>query len=100
VADEMNPRTAAVSRTQKSNGIQREGPNWVLIAGGALLSTLSFRLGYKLKQATDKKQADDSGNSCGNLAFFLKFIFTSSSGLILNAVLTCKDFMFRKWKIH
>lgn len=58
----MNPRTAAMSRTQKSSGIQREGPNWVLIAGGALLSTLSFRLGYKLKQATDTKQADDSGN--------------------------------------
>lgn len=60
----MNPRPAVVSRTQKSNGFQREGPNWVLIAGGALLSTLSFRLGYKLKQAIDRKQPDDSGNSC------------------------------------
>lgn len=30
-----------------------DGPNWILIAGGALLSTLSIRLGYKLRQASD-----------------------------------------------
>ncbi|MBA0844020.1 hypothetical protein Goarm_001152, partial [Gossypium armourianum] len=39
---------------------QGEGPNWILIAGGALLSTLSVRLGYKLKQALDIKQQDNA----------------------------------------
>ncbi|CAO2830104.1 unnamed protein product [Amaranthus hypochondriacus] len=39
---------------------QGEGPNWVLIIGGALLSTLSIRLGFKLKQTFDCKQKDDA----------------------------------------
>ncbi|TYI47654.1 hypothetical protein E1A91_D13G189400v1 [Gossypium mustelinum] len=49
-----------VSRGQKSKNFQGEGPNWILIAGGALLSTLSVRLGYKLKQALDIKQQDNA----------------------------------------
>ncbi|MBA0737493.1 hypothetical protein Gogos_010953, partial [Gossypium gossypioides] len=49
-----------VSRGQKSRSFQGEGLNWILIAGGALLSTLSIRLGYKLKQALDTKQQHDS----------------------------------------
>ena len=42
----------------KSN--QGDGPNWVLIVGGALLSTLSIRIGCKLKQAIDWKQRDNA----------------------------------------
>ncbi|KAK7263968.1 hypothetical protein RJT34_31568 [Clitoria ternatea] len=51
----MKPQTNGVSRDHKANNIQVEGPNWLLIAAGALLSTLSVRLGYKLKQALDSK---------------------------------------------
>ncbi|XVF64545.1 hypothetical protein PTKIN_Ptkin09bG0177300 [Pterospermum kingtungense] len=39
---------------------QGERHNWILIAGGALLSTLSIRLGYKLKQALDPKQQNNA----------------------------------------
>uniref|UniRef100_A0A5B6Z8Z1 Uncharacterized protein n=1 Tax=Davidia involucrata TaxID=16924 RepID=A0A5B6Z8Z1_DAVIN len=58
----MKPRTNVVPRAQGSKSFQGEGPNWVLITGGALLSTLSIRLGYKLKQALDTKQADNTSN--------------------------------------
>ncbi|XP_027353792.1 uncharacterized protein LOC113864368 [Abrus precatorius] len=51
----MKPQTNGVSRAHKANNTQVEGPNWLLIAAGALLSTLSVRLGYKLKQALDSK---------------------------------------------
>ncbi|KAA0057382.1 hypothetical protein IC582_010133 [Cucumis melo] len=59
----MTPRTSRGPRAQKSRISSTEGPNWVLIAGGALLSTLSIRLGYKLKQAFDTRQLKDSGSS-------------------------------------
>ncbi|XP_022742444.1 uncharacterized protein LOC111293778 isoform X2 [Durio zibethinus] len=56
----MNTRSGQVSRGEKSKNFKGEGPNWVLIAGGALLSTLSIRLGYKLKQSLDTKQQDNA----------------------------------------
>ncbi|KAK8713166.1 hypothetical protein V6N13_148389 [Hibiscus sabdariffa] len=56
----MSTRGGRVSRVQKSKQFQGEGPNWILIAGGALLSTLSIRLGYKLKQALDTKQQSNA----------------------------------------
>ncbi|XP_059641666.1 uncharacterized protein LOC132283685 isoform X2 [Cornus florida] len=59
----MKPRTNTMSRAQTSKSFHGEGPNWVLIAGGALLSTISIRLGYKLKRVFDTKQADDTSNS-------------------------------------
>ncbi|KAK8690098.1 hypothetical protein V6N13_088800 [Hibiscus sabdariffa] len=59
----MNSRGGRVSRVQKSKQFQGEGPNWILIAGGALLSTLSIRLGYKLKQALDTKQQSNATSS-------------------------------------
>ncbi|KAG7035622.1 hypothetical protein SDJN02_02420 [Cucurbita argyrosperma subsp. argyrosperma] len=59
----MTPRTSRGPRAQKSRISSNEGPNWVLIAGGALLSTLSVRLGYKLKQVFDTRQLKDSGSS-------------------------------------
>ncbi|CAL0334273.1 unnamed protein product [Lupinus luteus] len=40
-------------KSQKGSNNKVEGSNWVIVAAGALLSTLSIRLGYKLKQALD-----------------------------------------------
>ncbi|WOL13213.1 hypothetical protein Cni_G21982 [Canna indica] len=54
-------RNATIRRGEKLNHFRGDGPNWVLIAGGALLSTLSIRLGCKLKQALLPKQ-EDAGN--------------------------------------
>ncbi|KAG5007946.1 hypothetical protein JHK85_026488 [Glycine max] len=52
----MKPQTNGMSRAHKANNnTQFEGPNWLIFAAGALLSTLSIRLGYKLKQAVDSK---------------------------------------------
>lgn len=59
----MKPKSdRAISRTQKTKCVEGEGLNWVIIAGGALLSTLSFRLVCKLKQAV-KTKLPDSDNS-------------------------------------
>ncbi|KAI3454107.1 hypothetical protein Pfo_010770 [Paulownia fortunei] len=57
----MKPRTTEAPR--RSRNLHGEGPNWILIAGSALLSTLSIRLGYKLKQVFDAKQLDNSSRS-------------------------------------
>ncbi|KAJ4771715.1 intracellular protein transporter [Rhynchospora pubera] len=47
----------SILREKKSNSdLQVEGPNWVFIAGGVLLSTFTFRLGCKLKHVFDRKQ--------------------------------------------
>lgn len=69
----MKPRTNGVPRAQKSKNFQGEGPNWILIAGGALLSTLSIRLGYKLKQALDSKQQENANNSLKGLVMCISF---------------------------
>eukprot|EP00257_Ricinus_communis_P018904 XP_015577730.1 uncharacterized protein LOC8284309 isoform X3 [Ricinus communis] len=58
----MTSRTNGIPRGQKGKTFQGEGPNWIIIAGGALLSTLSIRLGYKLKQTLDTKQQANSSN--------------------------------------
>ncbi|KAJ6693681.1 hypothetical protein OIU85_004457 [Salix viminalis] len=64
----MKPITNGTSRGQKAQNFQAERPNWILIAGGALLSTLSIRLGYKLKQTLDsKQQANASDGLKGNM---------------------------------
>ncbi|CAH2077761.1 unnamed protein product [Thlaspi arvense] len=47
----MSTRRNGMSRNQRVESFRGEGPNWILIAGGALLSTLSIRFGYKLKQS-------------------------------------------------
>lgn len=59
----MKSRIDGASRGQKAKGIQGEGPNWILIACGALLSTLSIRIGYKLKQTLDSKQQSNADNA-------------------------------------
>ncbi|XP_021749721.1 uncharacterized protein LOC110715448 isoform X1 [Chenopodium quinoa] len=56
----MKSRVSSEARTQRPKNVQGEGPNWVLVVGGALLSTLSVRLGFKLKQALDSKHQDNS----------------------------------------
>ncbi|KAK3023160.1 hypothetical protein RJ639_043588 [Escallonia herrerae] len=58
----MTPRTNGVTRARRSKSFEGERPNWILIAGGALLSTLSIRLGYKLKQVLDTKQPENANN--------------------------------------
>ncbi|KAL8143668.1 hypothetical protein V2J09_016700 [Rumex salicifolius] len=45
-------------RPQKSRNVQGKGPNWMLVAGGALISSLSIHIGYKLKNAFDSKRQD------------------------------------------
>ncbi|XP_073019079.1 uncharacterized protein [Primulina eburnea] len=50
----MKPKLAEAHRRPRN--LQEGGPNWILVAGGALLSTLSIRLGFKLKQFLDTKQ--------------------------------------------
>lgn len=67
----MKSRTGGVSRGQKAKNIQGEGANWILIAGGALLSTLSIRLGYKLKQVLDSKQQANASNTMKGLSHII-----------------------------
>ncbi|XP_009396210.2 uncharacterized protein LOC103981270 isoform X3 [Musa acuminata AAA Group] len=52
--------TASIQRVQKLNHVRQEGPNWVLIAGSALLSTLTVSLGCKLKKAFQIRRQDTS----------------------------------------
>lgn len=63
LTSEMKPRTNGVHGSQRSKSYQGEGSNWILIAGGALLSTLSVRLGYKLKQVLDTRQQENASNT-------------------------------------
>ncbi|GLT33915.1 hypothetical protein SLA2020_084680 [Shorea laevis] len=59
----MTTGSSQVSKGQKPKGFQAEGSNWILIAGSALLSTLTIRLGCKLKQALDSKQPNNATKS-------------------------------------
>ncbi|KAK9055966.1 hypothetical protein SSX86_027053 [Deinandra increscens subsp. villosa] len=58
----MKPNTNEMLGAQRGNKFQGQGPNWILIAGGALLSTLSVRLGFRLKQVLDSKQPRNNGS--------------------------------------
>jgi len=49
----------SIQKAGKANDVQG-GPNWVLVAGGVLLSTLSVRLGSKVKQIFVTKQQNTS----------------------------------------
>ncbi|CDP15037.1 unnamed protein product [Coffea canephora] len=81
----MKPIANGVPRTQRQKGFQSEGPNWVLIAGGALLSTLSIRLGYKLKQVLDMKPPDNTSNSLKGSGKFTERKKSGSCSLHPNA---------------
>ncbi|CAI0410554.1 unnamed protein product [Linum tenue] len=58
----MRPRSNGVSRSQREQRFEGGGPNWILIAGGALLSTLTIRLGSKLKQTLDSRRETNASN--------------------------------------
>nr|XP_010918056.1 uncharacterized protein LOC105042509 isoform X3 [Elaeis guineensis] len=64
--------TGAIQRAQKVKHMQGGGPNWVIIAGGALLSTLSIRFGCKLKQIFEIKQSKNFNNAKENGKFAAK----------------------------
>ncbi|KAK1286626.1 hypothetical protein QJS10_CPB20g01103 [Acorus calamus] len=53
----------SIQRSQNGRHIQGDGPNWILIAGSALLSTLSIRLYCRLKQTFEAKQLNKASNS-------------------------------------
>ncbi|MQL87909.1 hypothetical protein Taro_020460, partial [Colocasia esculenta] len=59
-------KSKANNTIQRPNKLQQahlEGSNWMLVVGGALLSTLSIRLGWKLKQIFETKRPDDARNT-------------------------------------
>ncbi|CAL1388767.1 unnamed protein product [Linum trigynum] len=58
----MRPRSNGVSRNQREHSFEVGGPNWILIPGGALLSTLTIRLGSKLKQTLDSRRETRARN--------------------------------------
>ncbi|XP_020589747.1 uncharacterized protein LOC110031052 isoform X2 [Phalaenopsis equestris] len=47
----------SIQRSEKLKHVEEASPNWVIIVGGALLSTLSIRLCCKLKQAFEVKKS-------------------------------------------
>ncbi|MQL95409.1 hypothetical protein Taro_028074, partial [Colocasia esculenta] len=64
--EELKMKSKANNTIQRPNKLQQahlEGPNWMLVVGGALLSTLSIRLGLKLKQIFETKRPDDARNT-------------------------------------
>lgn len=77
--------TASIQRVQKLNHVRQEGPNWVLIAGSALLSTLTVSLGCKLKKAFQIRRQDTAhkGLTCASaiLAYYFLMMY-----LILNVL--------------
>ncbi|MQM16499.1 hypothetical protein Taro_049457, partial [Colocasia esculenta] len=52
-----------LQRSQQRRQAQVEGPNWILIIGGALLSTLSIKLGSMLKEAFDTRRSSNTQNA-------------------------------------
>ncbi|KAJ0263182.1 Uncharacterized protein HA466_0035830 [Hirschfeldia incana] len=49
----MSTRRNSISKNHHQQQQRADGgPNWILIAGGALLSTLSIRFGWKLRQSS------------------------------------------------
>ncbi|OAY81342.1 hypothetical protein ACMD2_14035 [Ananas comosus] len=60
----MKPNAnGTIQRAKRLERVQGEGPNWVLLAGGALLSTLSIRLGCKLNQIFQNSRSNSSNNA-------------------------------------
>ncbi|CAO2039408.1 unnamed protein product [Urochloa humidicola] len=61
----MKTKTSrSLQKSGRGNHVQGgEGPNWVLVAGAVLLSTLSVRLGCKLKQLFDGKQPNNTSKA-------------------------------------
>lgn len=74
----MRPKTERKAlRGQTSNQDNSEGLNWVLIVGGAVLTTLSIKIGCKLKQAfTAKRPVDTSNDLKGSEFVWLKILWS------------------------
>ncbi|XP_048550773.1 uncharacterized protein LOC125530416 [Triticum urartu] len=53
----------SVQKAGRVSHAQGEGPSWVLVAGGVLVSTLSVRLGCKLKQMFDTKKQNSTSRA-------------------------------------
>lgn len=56
----MKPSTNMRTKSQKSENVIGEGPNWILVAGSALLGSLFIHLGHKLKQTLEARQPDSA----------------------------------------
>ncbi|KAL8152256.1 hypothetical protein V2J09_010016 [Rumex salicifolius] len=56
----MKPRINVRTKSQKSENVKGDGPNWMVVAGSALLSSLFIHLGYKLKQALESRKPDSA----------------------------------------
>lgn len=79
----MSTRRNGISKHQRAEKFCGEGPNWILIAGGALLSTLSIRFGYKLKQTLElKPQLNVSAGLKG--AYFIAVLLNMFYNLVVN----------------
>nr|XP_051210592.1 uncharacterized protein LOC127327830 isoform X3 [Lolium perenne] len=59
----------SIQKAGRASHGQGEGASWVLVAGGVLLSTLSVRLGCKLKQMFDMKKQNSSTSKDGGVEF-------------------------------
>lgn len=63
----------SIKRGQRSLiQVHGEGPNWILIAGTALISTLAVRLGFRLNHFFQNKNSnDDTSATKGECELFL-----------------------------
>lgn len=81
-----------IKRGQKlSIQVHGEGPNWILIAGGALISTLVARLGFRLNHFIQNKNSnDDTSSTKGECQLFLYCLdsITLMSDLLLTFFFT------------
>ncbi|CAH8322034.1 unnamed protein product [Eruca vesicaria subsp. sativa] len=60
----MSTPRNGISKHQRADKVSGQGgPFWILIAEGALLSTLSIRFGYKLKQSLDFKPRQSNASA-------------------------------------
>jgi len=78
----MSTRRNGISKHQRGDKFCGEGPNWILIAGGALLSTLSIRFGYKLKQSLDSKP-QSNGSAGLKRTYFIAVLLNMFYNLVL-----------------
>ncbi|TVT97204.1 hypothetical protein EJB05_57576, partial [Eragrostis curvula] len=87
VVPRMNANNSgSIQKAQKANHVQAGGPNWILVASGVLLSTLSVRLGCKLKQLFVTKQKNSASKGLSyHLQCNLHPIFIFSKCLLLSA---------------
>ncbi|KAJ3681593.1 hypothetical protein LUZ60_014166 [Juncus effusus] len=51
-----------IIRNSKSIQLNKEGPNWILLAGGALISTLILKLGFRLNRIFHHENSNE--NNC------------------------------------